>query len=125
MKDPINDRTFDPDYIALVQQLQVLFVLWVQRESQTRLVHLTFYEWRGVVYGAALQGNALELLCGSKDAREMCEWADAQTGGKATLLQALCAAELCGYKQPGRGPSIPPEVTAKIRGIRMAAGGQA
>lgn len=122
----MEERTFDREYIALVQQLQVLFRIWVDQHSRDRVLRLSFYQWpRGMAYGGPLSGNALQLLCASPDAREMCEWADAQSGNKATLIQGLVAAELCGYKQPGRGPAIPPEVMRKVQILPMSEGGQA
>ena len=55
------------------------------------------------MYAAPLQGAALDVLCASEDCRAMCEWADARTGQRCTLIQAIAVAEHLGLKLPGVG----------------------
>lgn len=116
----------DAAYTRDLQRLRILFEMWVTTKSRERPVDLRFYDWRGCVYAAPLQGRALDLLCASDDAREMCEWADAQSGHVCTLLQALAVAESLGLKLRNDGPPVPAEVISRFKVVSvMSPGGQA
>lgn len=104
-------------------RLTVLFRMWVEKTSADRFVDLRFYDWRGRVYAAPLQGAALDLLCASPDAREMCEWADCQSGHVCTLLQAMAAAESLGLKLCNEGPPVPAHVLSRFKVVGVTSRG--
>jgi hypothetical protein len=118
--------TQDENYARDLRRLTILFQMWVETKSRERFVDLRFYDWRGRVFAAPLKGDALDLLCASPDAREMCEWADDQSGNVCTLLQALAAAESLGLKLRNDGPPLPAAVLSRFHFVAVtSAGGDA
>jgi hypothetical protein len=113
----------DENYVRDLRRLTILFQMWVETKSRERYVDLRFYDWRGTVFAAPLQGDALDLLCASSDAREMCEWADAQSGNVCTLLQALAAAESLGLKHRNDGPPVPAAVLSRFQLVAVSSPG--
>ena len=85
-------------YEACAKQVLALMKVWLERECQSRAPDLRFHEWGTDLFGGALTGSCLDVLCASDDARRMCEWIDEQTGRQATLLMAYVAAEALGLK---------------------------
>jgi len=102
------------NYKRDAEALALAFREWIELQSATRAVDLRWREWGGIVIAGPLAGDALEMLCDSADAREMCEWADKRTGHRCTLLMGMAAAETLGLKTPGRG--TPPPL-AQRRGV--------
>lgn len=105
-----------PEYERDCEALRSAFQEWILLQSESRLVDLRWYDWGRVAIAGPLCGDALGLLCASDDARAMCEWSDARTMHRCTLLQALTVAEVMGLKKKGDGEPHPPALRRIIAG---------